>query len=196
MLWLLLLVIPSCCLIQAQIPKDCAATGSTCCPTPTIEGATKCGNNLGRGECLSVSSQCYTEYTDNGDPRLNWPSYFFDKICHCNGRYSGFDCGECKFGYEGKDCNKKSKLRKRRNIMDMNNLEWEDYNNKIIRSKIAKESRYVVVVDKKPVSISLYNMFVWMHHYVAKDNKEKYDEQGSGMLYIIIDANNIVCINF
>ena len=192
MLWLLLSVIASYCLIQAQIPKDCASTGRTCCPVPTgVTGATTgCGNNLGRGVCRSVSSQCYTEYPNNGDPRRNWPSYFFDQICHCNGNYSGFDCGECRFGYEGNDCNTKSKLRERRNIMNMNNSEWKDYNIKIIRSKNAEESRYVVVLDNKPVSISLYNMFVWMHHYVAKNNKDKYDKQESGMLYIIIYANN------
>ena len=196
MLWLLLSVITSCCLVKAQIPKECATsqnlTSRICCPVPTdVTGATTaCGNNLGRGVCRRVSSQCYTGYTNNGDPRRNWPSYFFDQICHCIGNYAGFDCGECRFGYEGNDCNTKSRLRERRNIMDMTNSEWGDYNSKIIRSKNAEESRYVILVDNKPVSISLYNMFVWMHHYVAKNNRDTYTKQESGMLYIIIYTNN------
>ena len=184
-LWLLLSVIASCCLVQAQIPRVCATTGRTCCPVPEVTGATtECGSNLGRGVCRSVSSKCNTEYTndDYDDPRRNWPSYFFDKICQCNGNYAGYDCSECKFGYEGNDCNTKSTLRERRNIMDMTDSEWEDYNNKIITAKNAEESRYVILVDDKPVNISLYNMFVWMHHYVAKNNNDNYNITESGML--------------
>ena len=194
MLWLLLSVIASCCLVQAQIPKDCATTESltsrTCCPIPT--GASNaCGNNLGRGECRLVSPYCYAQYPNNGDPRLNWPSYFFNRTCHCNGNYAGYDCGECKFGYEGNDCNTKSTLRERRNIMDMTDSEWEDYNNKINKSKHAEESRYVILLfneddgnafNAKPVNISLYDMFTWMHHYVAKNNDDNYTITGSGML--------------
>ena len=200
MLWLLLSVIASCCLVQTQIPKECAASQNLmsriCCPVPTdVTGATTaCGSNLGRGECRLVSPYCYTQYPNNGDPRLNWPSYFFNRTCRCNGNYAGYDCGECKFGYEGNDCNTKSSpLRMRRNIMDMTDSEWEDYNKKIIISKNAEESRYVVLLfneadgnafNAKPVNISLYDMFTWMHHYVAKNNDDKYIITGSGMLTI------------
>ena len=202
-LWLLLLVIESYRLVEAQIPRVCATTESltsrTCCPIPTGASAA-CGNDLGRGECRLVSPYCYTQYPNNGDPRLNWPSYFFNRTCRCNGNYAGYDCGECKFGYEGNDCNTKSSpLRMRQNIMDMTDSEWEDYNNKIITAKNAEESRYVILLfneadgnafNAKPVNISLYNMFVWMHHYVAKNNRDTYTKQESGMLYIIIYTNN------
>ena len=200
MLWLLLSVITSCCLVQAQIPKECATsqnlTSRICCPVPTnVTGATTaCGSNLGRGVCRPVSSQCNTRYTNNGDPRRNWPFYFFDQICHCNGNYSGYNCGECKFGYEGKDCNTKSSpLRQRQNIMNMSVSEWEEYNSKLNRSKYANESRYVILLfnetdgnpfNAKAVNISLYDMFTWMHHYVAKNNNDKYINTGSGMLTI------------
>ena len=192
-LWSLLSVIVSCCLVQAQIPKDCATTQSltsrTCCPVP--KGAsTPCGSN---GACRPVSSYCYTQYRDNSnDPRLNWPSYFFNRTCQCNGNYGGYDCGECKFGYEGNDCNTKSSpLRQRQNIMDMSVSEWEEYNRKINRSKHANESRYVILLfneadgnafNAKAVDISLYDMFTWMHHYVAKNNDDNYIITGSGML--------------
>ena len=194
--WLLLSAIVSCCLVQAQIPKDCATTQSltsrTCCPRPT-GASSACGSDLGRGECRPVSSYCYTQYPDNSnDPRLNWPSYFFNRTCQCKGNYSGYDCGECKFGYEGNDCNTKSSpLRQRQNIMDMSVSEWEEYNRKINRSKHANESRYVILLfnegdgnafNAKAVDISLYDMFTWMHHYVAKNNDDNYTITGSGML--------------
>ena len=194
---LLLLSVTSYCLVQAQIPKVCSSknnlTNRTCCPVPTsITGAlTECGNNLGRGECRPVSSYCYTGYPNNADdPRRNWPSYFFNRTCHCNGNYAGYDCSECKFGYEGDDCNTKSSPRQRQSIADMTDDEWEDYNGKIARSK-HEASRYVILLfnetdgnafDAKPVNISLYDMFTWMHHYAAKNNVENYTITGSGML--------------
>ena len=71
----------------------------------------------------------------------------------------------------------------------MNDSEWEDYNDKINKSKHAEESRYVLLVDDEPVNISLYNLFVWMHHYAAKNNREKYNKTESGMSYKIIYTN-------
>ena len=195
-LWLLLSV-TSYRLVQTQIPKVCSSTENlinrTCCPVPS-EASSPCGRDLGRGECRSVSSYCYTRYPDNGDPRLNWPSYFFNRTCHCYGNYSGYDCGECKFGYEGNNCNTKSSpLRQRKSIAKMNESEWEEYNSKLNRSKYsADESRYVILLfnetdgnafNAKPVNISIYDMFTWMHHYAAKNNYDGYNSTGSGMLY-------------
>ena len=195
----LLLSITNYCLVQAQIPEVCSSknnlTSRTCCPVPTgITGAlTECGNNLGRGECRPVSSYCYTGYPNNeNDPRRNWPSYFFNRTCHCNGNYAGYDCSECKFGYEGDDCNTKSSLRQRQSVVTMTDDEWEDYNKKITRSKY-EASRYVIllfneidgnVLNAEIKNISLYNLFTWMHHYAAKTNNDTYDRQGSGMLHL------------
>ena len=182
--------------VQAQIPKVCSSkdnlTNRTCCPVPS-GASTPCGSDLGRGKCCSVSSYCYTQYPNNGDPRLNWPSYFFNRTCQCNENYAGYDCGECKFGYEGNNCNTKSSpLRQRKNIMNMSVSEWEEYNSKLNRSKhSADESRYVILLfnegdgnafNAKAVNISLYDMFTWMHHYVAKNNDDNYTITGSGML--------------
>ena len=192
MLWLLLLI-TSYCLVQAQIPKVCSSKAilisRTCCPVPSGASA-PCGEDLGRGRCRSVSEYCNTGYIEDGDPRLNWPSYFFSQTCHCNGSYAGYDCGECKFGYEGEDCNTKSSLRQRQNLADMTNSEWEEYNTKLNRSKHADESRYVILVfnetdgnafNAEAVDISIFDMFVWMHHYVGKNNDD-HNSSGSGML--------------
>ena len=194
-LWLLLSV-TNYCLVQAQIPKVCSSKGNltnrTCCPVPS-GASTPCGRDLGRGQCRFVSSYCYTQYPNNSDPRLNWPSYFFNRTCQCNGNYAGYDCSECKFGYEGNNCNTKSSpLRQRKNIAKINESEWEEYNRKLNRSKHANESRYVILLfneadgnafNAEAVDISIYDMFTWMHHYVAKNNDDNYTITGSGMLY-------------
>ena len=114
---------------KAQIPTPCANaanfTNRVCCPTPDIGlDAGPCGSNLNRGECVSIGME------STGDPRDNWPRFYFTRVCMCNtsssSKYGGYDCGECAFGYRGPNCDQKY-IRQRRSTSDLSDQEWSTY---------------------------------------------------------------------
>ena len=166
--------------VGAIIPLPCATTESlssrTCCPTPNITGATQCGANLGRGSCQAV---LLARDGNETDVRKNWPVQYFQRTCVCNERYGGYDCGECSYGYnDGADCTEKA-VRKRRSVGNMNDNEWKEYRT-ALRAVKDSRARYMVATartsDPQEVYNSLvrpntYDLFVWIHHFVAKDNE-------------------------
>ena len=173
-------------LVTAQIPSVCANNADlqngTCCPN-------NCGGSA-RGECVDVSTMCKTNYVHNSqqplnDERFNWPSRIFTRVCRCNGNYGGFNCSECKFGYEGQDCNTKQAERVRTSIT-ADNFNWEEYRNNLSRAKTEIQSRYKVFTGGDPKNetsykeVTLYNLFAWMHHYVAWSLEEDYTMDESG----------------
>ena len=169
-------------LVYAQIPKACVDEKSNqvnriCCPDD-------CGSPTNRGSCVDVSTTgiCninYSDKTKDDDSRFNWPKYFFDRVCKCNGNYAGFNCMECKFGYDGENCNIKLPLRERRSINE-EDMNWNDYNEKIKTAKNMHSDRYVIMLPGPQIkNISVYDLFVWIHHFVARNNEDK-------LRYIII----------
>ena len=174
-------------LVAAQIPSVCAnnadLTNGTCCPD-------NCGGST-RGVCVDVSKICKTNYTSvplpPNDERFNWPSKIFTHVCRCKGNYDGFNCSECKFGYEGQDCNTKQAERVRTSITE-NNFNWTKYHEQLSKAKTATQNRYKVYTGngtdfKNETSykeVSLYNLFAWMHHYVAWSIEENYTMYQSG----------------
>ena len=162
-------------LVYAQIPKACVDEQSNqvnriCCPD-------NCG--FPNGSCVNVSTICKINYSDEGkktDSRFNWPKYFFDRVCKCNENYAGFNCKECKFGYGGENCNTKLPLRERRSINE-EDMNWNDYNEKIKKAK-SMSSRYVIILPGPQIKdISVYDLFVWIHHFAAKNNEDKGTQQ-------------------
>ena len=171
-------------LVSAQIPSVCANNADLqsgrCCPN-------NCGGSA-RGECVDVSIMCKTDYETVGvpknDERLNWPSNIFNFTCKCNGNYGGYDCLECKFGYEGSDCSEKQK--RKRGSITSDSFIWEDYHNQLMIAKDRNQTRYKVFTggDHKDEmnyqNVSLYNLFVWMHHYATYTLEDEYPKDGSG----------------
>ena len=177
--------------MTAQIPSVCANNADLqsgrCCPN-------NCGGNA-RGECVDVSTMCKTNYVHNSqqplnDERFNWPSRIFTQVCRCKGNYGGYDCSECKFGYGGQDCNTKQAERVRTSIT-ADNFNWEDYRGQLRRAKTFIQTRYKVYIgnfsgedfknETRYKQVSLYNLFAWMHHYVAWSHNKKYPKDGSGI---------------
>ena len=181
-------------MVNAQIPRLCvneaSITSRECCPIPTIPGSEDtlpCGENHGRGECVDISSMCNQfspQYNEN-HVRDNWPHYF-TRGCKCNGNFAGYDCGECKFGWKGDDCMEKeseSRLSVAGLLDDTEDSErkWNDYKNTLYEAKNTTSTRYVVLTEdvvpgdastviNSARNITVYDLFVWYHHYVAKDN--------------------------
>ena len=173
-------------LVAAQIPTVCANNAD-------LQSGRCCPNNCGgsdRGTCTQVSMMCKTNY--NGvplppsDERFNWPSQIFTQVCQCKGNYGGYNCSECKFGYEGQNCSTKTvQVRKSITAAD---FDWTEYRTQLNRAKTAPYTRYKVYAGKGSVQdemsykpVTLYNLFAWMHHYVAWTVQENYTMDGSGI---------------
>lgn len=170
--------------VSAQIPKVCVPVNDEdeCCPPSSINGA-KCGGPT-RGECVNVSEICHVGYdpstgiednfTNYADQRFNWPSGFFSKVCRCSGNFVGFDCSECKFGYGGENCQTKLSPIMRTSVEDMSTTDWQKYNMYLQSAKNTVTQRYMVFIggDKHSTSsytnVTLYNLAVWIHHYIAR----------------------------
>lgn len=182
----LIFVFLSCALVQhasSIIPRPCATVenlrSKECCPDDTDP----CGKSKSRGECVNV-----TEPTNNegDDLRYHWPTRLFNKLCECKDNYSGYDCSECKFGYEMNAAGQ-CELQPVRVRKSLKMLDWKTYISLLNETKYTP-SRYYVVTETFNTAIkqsndralmdsifnpTLYNLFIWIHHYSAKDNESK-----------------------
>lgn len=157
--------------VNSQIPTACANERSlqtlTCCPDD-------CGGD-NRGECVDIG---VPHNMTSNDVRDNWPHYF-TRACSCMGNYAGVDCTRCKYGYYGTNCNQKQVIA-RQSIHDLDDEEWTDYIN-ILKMTRTCDSGYKIVLAESPpgtsdidmADVTLYNFFVWSHHFAAKNNECK-----------------------
>ena len=158
----------------AQFPTECMETdpliARECCP---LYDGSKCGSDDGRGRCENI-----TLPKDRSSVRDAWP-YYFDRLCICAHNFSGYDCGRCKYGHYGVNCNS-SKVFDRRPLSKYSPQDWKEYVT-ILASTKTHHSGYSVFLNEpqSPSSnpsqlpsspIMLYDLFVWQHHYAAKDN--------------------------
>ncbi|CAB1445968.1 unnamed protein product [Pleuronectes platessa] len=113
-----LLVVTLCAgLTLAQFPRECVTPeglqSGQCCPSPTGEG---------RGQCVSIAEDNRRhgpQYPYAGrDDRERWPLRFFNRTCQCTGNFSGYNCGGCRHGLTGPNCDQRISV-VRRNIMQM-----------------------------------------------------------------------------
>ena len=162
----------------SQFPTVCMDSNSLsnkkCCPP--YDGS-ECGSDDGRGSCESITLPVDKIMTSVRDA---WP-YYFDRVCICAHNFSGYDCGRCKYGHYGVNCNN-SKIIDRRPISDYNPQKWEEYM-KILELTKMHDSGYSVFLNEPAPSsdpsqlpqtnITLYKLFVWQHHYPAKDSEKK-----------------------
>ena len=171
----------------ATIPKSCAniddLAARRCCPIPEHLGsnAGPCGANLdvSRGSCEPIAIP-ESEYNSNvTDVRKKWPIQYFNMTCVCNERFGGVDCGECSFGYNDDTTECRKTTYPRLPVSAMTPSDWEVYLN-ALRSIKHSPSRYMVATDvfsddpqdviDSLVQPTTYDLFVWLHHIVAKDN--------------------------
>ena len=101
------------------------------------------------------------------------------QVCQCNDNYAGYDCSRCKFGHYGDDCSQ-SQILPRPPIASYTDEDWEEFI-EILRMLLTHDSGYVVILEESypgdsdlPMSnITLYKLYVWLHHYASRDTAVK-----------------------
>lgn len=161
----------------AQIPTVCAdeqsLANSVCCPS-TADG--ECGGDANRGSCVDLNTTAFGYNASTTNVRVNWPHYY-TRVCACNGNYAGYDCSRCRFGYYGPGCSNKRVL-PRRPVRDFTDEDWATFNG-ILRLTRTYDSGYSVVLEEATpgttnlttTNVSLYHLYIWIHHYTAKDSQ-------------------------
>ena len=156
--------------VFAVIPKVCitnlTSSPAVCCPVPAGFDQPCGGPDRGICEPVQVYHNFLVEkyrYFYPKDIRFRWPERLFQHMCKCQGTFFGPGCGECWFGYEGPNCDRRV-LRKRKNIMRLNATERRQY---VEISMKLRESKSEYVVPK----LSL-NQLRWTGEYSEVDPLE------------------------
>ncbi|XP_015235245.1 PREDICTED: tyrosinase-like [Cyprinodon variegatus] len=168
-----------------QFPRLCATQEALqtkeCCPAWDGDGSA-CGARSGRGSCenVEISEQPDgPQYPFSGlDDREKWPLVFYNRTCRCAGNFMGFNCGDCKFGYFGENCNERRESL-RRNIFHLTRAERNRLLSYLNLAKQTVSRDYVVATGtyremnngSNPIfeDVSVYDVFVWMHYYVSRN---------------------------
>ncbi|XP_014674551.1 PREDICTED: tyrosinase-like [Priapulus caudatus] len=170
------------CLVSAQFPRVCihnvtTESGDTdsgiCCPAPP-ESNLPCGGPL-HGHCVMIEDVAEDHPASvERDDRYRWPLQFFHHHCKCSGNYAGYDCAECKFGYSGSRCQRKT-TNVRRNIHAISKQELTDFKQALLKAK-RTQSDYVVLNTSYQDAghphfkdVSNYDYFTYVHYYAARD---------------------------
>lgn len=157
---------------NAQFPESCVTSANLmarrCCPH---FDNSECGSDNGRGQCESI-----TLPSNHQSVRDKWP-YYFDHVCTCNNNFSGYNCGKCKYGHYGENCNKFEVI-VRRPISDYTSNDWDSYVKILEMAKKYSSGYKIFLTEGLPnlddtCDISLYDLFVWQHHYTAKDSENQ-----------------------
>ncbi|XP_077356760.1 5,6-dihydroxyindole-2-carboxylic acid oxidase-like [Festucalex cinctus] len=169
---------------RAQFPRECVTPeglrSGQCCPSPPGLDAGPCGSGAGRGQCASVSADARPhgpQYPHDGrDDRERWPVRFFNRTCRCSGNFSGYNCGRCRHGWAGADCDQRVSV-VRRNVMQLSAAEKRAFVNALDRAKRALHPDLVIATRRRAEilgpdgnstlfqNVSIYNYFVWSHYY-------------------------------
>ncbi|XP_067882675.1 tyrosinase-like [Heterodontus francisci] len=161
----------------AQFPRACTLPGplktQTCCPVWNKDNSV-CGEKSGRGTC-EAPRDMWSPEPSRRDFRADWPFSFYHRICVCKGRFSGFDCGECKEGYRGPNC-ESWVVTVRLGLHEMDPGQRRRFVEHLNQAKTTVSQRYVVLSTHNTSDVNsytfrnatVYDILTWIHYVAAK----------------------------